>query len=437
MPGAGLGVALPVIYVPGEHIERFGYLPGGVEITNSWFTGVLITLFFGLLLVSVLARSTEVPGRAQLLLEMIFQFWDDQARNVIGSKGRQLLPFILGLFFFLLAANLIKVVPGVDTFGELHCAGLTPGVKAEDYALGDKDPEYLKAAEEAYIAFSGYNIAGDKHGTLVRLDNDQTLFTGDKMPFKQYKACKERLHPHEGEEHSEAEGEHSDEATSAEGDHSETSEAEGEHSDEAAVAAEGESASGEGEATTADSSTEGEGAEAVVAGQENGDDYPTENKDHGPEYDRYSVTPFFRGPSTDLSLTLAIATLAVLLIQYYGIKELGVAGWGVKFLNLPALEGKDSPIMFAVGLLEIVLEIAKIVSFAFRLFGAMFAGQILMFVIVFLVGMLVPVAIIGLEVFIGAIQAFVFSILFLMFAAGAMTSHHHDDEHHEEAHAQH
>lgn len=60
-----------------------------------------------------------------------------------------------------------------------------------------------------------------------------------------------------------------------------------------------------------------------------------------------------------------------------------------------------------------------------------------MFVIVFLVGTLVPVAIVGLEVFVGAIQAFVFSILFLMFAAGAMTSHHHDDEHHEEAHAQH
>jgi len=65
----------------------------------------------------------------------------------------------------------------------------------------------------------------------------------------------------------------------------------------------------------------------------------------------------------------------------------------------------------------------------------MFGGMILMFVITFLVGTLIPVAVVGLEVFIGAIQAFVFSILFLMFSSVAMTGHHHDeDEHHDGEH---
>jgi len=130
----------------------------------------------------------------------------------------------------------------------------------------------------------------------------------------------------------------------------------------------------------------------------------------------------------------------MMVVQYFGFKELGAAGYGFKFLNLPALEkaadgNPISVIDFAVGLLETVLEVMKVVSSAFRLFVAMFGGMILMFVITFLVGTLIPVAVVGLEVFIGAIQAFVFSILFLMFSSVAMTGHHHDeDEHHDGEH---
>ncbi|HLA43128.1 MAG TPA: F0F1 ATP synthase subunit A [Aggregatilineales bacterium] len=77
-----------------------------------------------------------------------------------------------------------------------------------------------------------------------------------------------------------------------------------------------------------------------------------------------------------------------------------------------------------------VSEISKIISFAFRLFGNIFAGQILLFVIPFLVATLLPGAIYGLEFAVGLIQAAVFAMLFLVFASIAMTGHDDHDEHH-------
>ena len=85
---------------------------------------------------------------------------------------------------------------------------------------------------------------------------------------------------------------------------------------------------------------------------------------------------------------------------------------------------------FVVGLLEIISELAKIVSFGFRLFGNIFAGQVLLFVMTFLVATLLPAIFYGLELFVGLIQAFVFSMLLLVFSTMAMAGHGHDDEEH-------
>jgi F-type H+-transporting ATPase subunit a len=90
---------------------------------------------------------------------------------------------------------------------------------------------------------------------------------------------------------------------------------------------------------------------------------------------------------------------------------------------------------FVVGLFEIVSELGKVISLAFRLFGALFAGSVLYAVILFLVGTTIPALILGLEIIVGGAQAAVFAILTLIFSAQAMISHHHDDDHdHAEAH---
>lgn len=142
--------------------------------------------------------------------------------------------------------------------------------------------------------------------------------------------------------------------------------------------------------------------------------------------DNLVVAPFFRGASTDLNFTFALAVFAVFFIQYFGVQALGFS-YFTKFVNLPAIGNvAQNPIGamdFVVGILEILSELSKILSFAFRLFGVMFAGGILLIVALFLAGSIVPVAVLGLELFVGLIQAYVFFILPLVLIKIA-SSHH-------------
>ncbi len=126
--------------------------------------------------------------------------------------------------------------------------------------------------------------------------------------------------------------------------------------------------------------------------------------------------PLLRGATADLNTTLAIAIIAVAAIQYYGAQTLGLA-YFKKFINL------SSPIMFGVGLLEIVSEFSRIISFAFRLFGNIFAGEVLLTVIAFLMPLFAPLPFLGLELFVGFIQALVFSMLTAVFLNMATISH--------------
>jgi F-type H+-transporting ATPase subunit a len=115
-----------------------------------------------------------------------------------------------------------------------------------------------------------------------------------------------------------------------------------------------------------------------------------------------------------------------------GFRALG-PGYLTKFFNFRTLF--TSPlggIDVAVGLLELIGEFAKILSFAFRLLGNIFAGSILLFVMSFLVPALVPWPFFLLEFFVGIIQALVFGLLTAIFM-GLATVGHYDEEHHEEA----
>jgi F-type H+-transporting ATPase subunit a len=143
----------------------------------------------------------------------------------------------------------------------------------------------------------------------------------------------------------------------------------------------------------------------------------------------FVVTPFVRAAATDLNLTIGLALTAVVAIQVFGISALG-PDYFSKFLNLKALGG-GGVMDFIVGLLESVAEVAKIISFGFRLFGNIFAGQVLLFVMAFLIPFFLPVIFYGLELFVGAIQAFVFGMLTLVFVTMAMAAHHDEEaEHH-------
>lgn len=129
------------------------------------------------------------------------------------------------------------------------------------------------------------------------------------------------------------------------------------------------------------------------------------------------LVPLFRAATADINTTLALAIISVVSIQYRGLEALGT-DYLKKFFNF------SHPIQFSVGILELVSEFTKIISFAFRLFGNIFAGEVLLAVMAFILPFLAPLPFLGLEVFVGLIQALVFVMLTLVFLQLATSKHH-------------
>ncbi|HSH31971.1 MAG TPA: F0F1 ATP synthase subunit A [Candidatus Saccharimonadales bacterium] len=128
------------------------------------------------------------------------------------------------------------------------------------------------------------------------------------------------------------------------------------------------------------------------------------------------VVPLLRGANADLNTTLALAIISVVMTQVYAVRELGVIGHLSKYFS-------TNPVLSFVGLLEIVSEFSKMISFSFRLFGNIFAGEVLLIVISALVPLVGPLPFFGLELFVGLIQALVFTMLSLVFLEIASSSH--------------
>lgn len=131
------------------------------------------------------------------------------------------------------------------------------------------------------------------------------------------------------------------------------------------------------------------------------------------EHDKF--IPLLRAGNADLNTTLALAIVAVIAIQIFGILAIGFAKYSSKFINF------KSPIGFFVGILELISELSRLISFSFRLFGNIFAGEVLLAVIAMLLPFLGPLPFYALEIFVGFIQALVFTMLTLVFIKMAIT----------------
>lgn len=143
------------------------------------------------------------------------------------------------------------------------------------------------------------------------------------------------------------------------------------------------------------------------------------------------IIPFLRPPSSDLNMTLAMALISYFMFQYLGIRAHGVRG-RIKHLATP----------FFVFPIEVISEFARIISLSFRLFGNIFAGDVLLTIMyaignaikISLIGLFIPVVFLYLEVLFGFIQALVFAILTLIYITLATADGH--EEHDEEEHAE-
>ncbi|MBU0998845.1 F0F1 ATP synthase subunit A [Patescibacteria group bacterium] len=154
--------------------------------------------------------------------------------------------------------------------------------------------------------------------------------------------------------------------------------------------------------------------------------------------------PFLRGGTADVNTTIALAIMAVIGANLFGIFSIGLWKTFNKYVNLKAL-GEIftkirqeptviivAPITFFVGLIEIIGEFAKVASLSFRLFGNVFAGEVLLASMAALVAYIVPIPFLFLEILVGVIQALIFSMLLVVYFTISATDHdaheHNEDE---------
>jgi F0F1-type ATP synthase membrane subunit a len=483
-PSMGMGVALPVITVPAEVVAENAFF--GINLTNTIIgtiiADIMVILFIAMGWFASKGWRKEVPNKLQALVEVVIEMIYNFLKGVGGERLRTTpgMWAIAGtIFIFLLAGNLLKLFPGVESVGKMHCA--YAGTKGYPMIHGWTDTSYrlwvdtplnsgvdqTEAMEDAcneyfvgheYERFDG-NVTLEQLQTArteaevalsdanIELDNFRAEL-GDSPTAEQQTALVEfeealalaernleraslRVENFESLESLDTQLAQLDTQIAAAeeapaDDHSETTDAE-------AVTVSLVDLQAQRDQLIADRNlamTQVQYPGATIA-------LTQAQLDQGVIPYVFHITPFVRGPATDLSLTFMLAIFAVVMVQAYGVYALGPA-YFEKFINISALGnlGKKplGAIDFVVGLIEIISEIGKIISLSFRLFGNLFAGGVALLAIMFLVSLLAPGIIYGLELVIGVVQALVFSVLFTVFAAQAMESHHGDEHDHEHAH---
>jgi F-type H+-transporting ATPase subunit a len=311
--------ARPVIQLPPENLTAaplFNFFGSPVYLTNT-LVAVLLTDILLIILALIARRGLkEIPGGFSHIMEMLVEFLYNLSEQIVGARwAPKIFPIAGTIFIFLLAANWMHFIPGVDSVGILH--------HAEAGARG------FEAAE---VANSGvYYLKVDDPG-------------GIPVPT----------------------------------------------------------------------------APVPTASEESGEETQHEEQEDG---GLYIVTPFVRTAATDINVPLGLAVVAFVTIQVFGVIGLG---WGylAKFVNTPGLARGGMGFMdFGVGLFEMVLEPVKIISLTFRLLGNIFGGGILVAVVSTLIAFMVPAGLYLLELFIGALQAYIFAVLTLVFTNVAMAGH--------------
>jgi len=382
--GGFLGSPIPAIQLPAEKVVGIG----GYDLMNT--TVMFWAAILLLIGISYLAtrKMTMIPGRLQSAMESIVEFFIGLAESTAGGRaGRRFVPLVLAIFLGVLVSNWLGVLPGVGTIGRIepvkewvehHLEAQIDTVAEEHPDLGHEEQEALALVHlleehvgDSFVAFDGAMIPPGR-GEAQRVPLNKIVSYTDAD-----------LHHIEDVVESHGDLEHDDVYQGI------LADIEAGRVKEDFVFDEG-----------------GDKEEAVnFTGKNTG-----------------LLVPFFRGASTDLNTTLAIALVAMVSVQVWGFSALGIGGYGKRFMNV-----KGGPIELFVGVLEIFGEIARVVSFTFRLFGNMFAGEILLIAMGFLLPLIGLIPFLGLELFVGLIQAFIFSMLTLVF--GAMAVMPHGEEH--------
>lgn len=136
------------------------------------------------------------------------------------------------------------------------------------------------------------------------------------------------------------------------------------------------------------------------------------------------TAPLLRSMNTDLNVTLALTFIVMFAIEFAGIFALGVFRYAGKFITFRGHGIGNRLLNFVVGIIELVSELSRFVSFSFRLFGNIFAGEVLIAVVTFFVPYFLPAPLMAFEMFVGIVQGAVFALLTLFFVKMAIAEPH-------------
>ena len=367
-----VGGASPAIIVAPETVFHWGPL----DVTNTMFTSWFIVAL--LIIVAFIAGRgvSVVPSGFSGAVEAAVVALYDIVIGIAGEEnGRRFFPLVATIFFFILVSNYSGLLPINNVIGRT------------EPAVGDKQA-VLKQTDIPLIGNVAYIPLNPDQVDVGAGEEPYQIIDGERLPL---------------EEHG-AEGEHGDEGEES-------------HSEEGAGLAPA------GSASALVSAAPGGHAEASTPAAEEG------------KVEEFSgiIAPYFRSVMTDANAPLAIAIFSFIFVEYWGLSTLGFSYLG-KFFAFGALrKGPMGVIDVFVGLLEFVSELSRIISFTFRLFGNIFAGEVLLLMMTFLVPFVLADIFYALELFVGLIQAFVFAMLTLVFAVSAV-SHHGGDHEAAEAH---
>lgn len=447
---AGVFVALvvppviPFIQLAGENLPAGYDIPfTDIRITNTLVAAAIVWVLLLLFIVYIARRrprdGSEVPpGGFYNMFEALYEGLMGFIGGIAGGAHfRLIFNMFMTIFLIVLLSNWMSLIPGVDTVGFIH-----PHVKEKFDADTGEYKVITTDGFEIYQGFLGISYVNGQCDWISPADEaaaDEAALVAaeaaasaaqqqqvEDAAYARYQAA----HDDHG-----ADDEHADEASD---DHGEDSHDEEVLESDAASAAREEVL----KARVAEKQARADrGCYTGIAPAPWQDGYSSDKdakKEPIPLHPDPSsedakrvpwvVLPLVRVASTDLNMTLTIAIISVVMTQYIGFKALGI-GYLTKFFNFSTLfKSPLGGIDVAVGLLELIGDFAKILSFSFRLLGAMFAGAILLFVMSFLVPIL-PWPFFILEFFVGAIQALVFALLTAIFMNLATISHHHDDDH--------
>ena len=387
-----LGGPIPFISIPAERVAFIGGYPLLNSTIMFWFAGLILVVFAW----RATRKMSDVPTGAQNLLETIYQFFDGTADGVAGGEpksGRRFLPLVTTILLVVMMINWVGILPGVGSVGriesieewvELHIEDLVAEIEDENPGYSPEQAEALAIVHlleqnggDTFVAFDGVIVPLGR-GEQARVPlNKIVSFTTDGL-----------------------------------------------HEIEAAV-------------KNGDNLADLEVFESILHDIEAGVVKEAFIYDEGGKrekpYDFVGqkvglLVPYLRGAATDINTTLAIAIVAMLSVQIWGFRALGLRGYGGKFLVNP----RKGPIAMFVGVLEAFGEVTRMISFTFRLFGNMFAGEILLIAMAFLLPLIGIIPFMGLELFVGVIQAFIFAMLTLVFGVMAVASHGDHDSHAED-----